>query len=113
MEKSKLFEDRIPQETVELRGIGTITVRGLSRYELLLAGKLADDRGAAVMEQHMLAFAMVDPEMSTDDVKAWQKASQAGEIAPVIAAVNRLSGTAQGADKSSVPSDGDGSESGV
>jgi hypothetical protein len=112
MDKSKLTASRLNQAAVDLE-VGTITVRGLSRYELLLAGKLADDKGVAVMEQHMLSMAMVDPEMSTKDVEAWQKASPAGEIMPVVALVNQLSGVGQGADKSRVQEAGDGSEPGV
>lgn len=106
MDKSTLTAARLNSEDLELPGVGTITVRGLSRFELLLAGKLADDKGTAAMEQHMLSMAMVDPEMSTKDVEAWQKASPAGEIAPVISLVNRLSGVGQGADKSGVHGDG-------
>lgn len=98
MEKAKLFEDLIPREDIEIPGRGTITVRGLSRIELLLAGKLSDE-GAAAMERRMLAFAMVDPEMTEEDVKRWQNASRAGEIQPVIAKVNELSGIGKDAQK--------------
>jgi hypothetical protein len=106
MDKSTLTADRLNSEELDLPGVGTITVRGLSRFELLLAGKLTGDQGAAVMEQHMLSMGMVDPEMSTKDVEAWQKASPAGEIMPVVSLINRLSGVGQGADKSGVPEAG-------
>jgi hypothetical protein len=110
MDKSKLLADRLNRDTLEIEGVGTITVRGLSRFELLLAGKNAGEQGTAVMEQHMLSMAMVDPEMTTEDVKAWQKASPAGEIMPVVNLVNRLSGVGQGADKSRVPEAGERSD---
>jgi hypothetical protein len=112
MDKSALTAPRVPTGEVEIPGVGTITVRGLTRFELLLAGKTGGD-DAALMERKMLAFAMVDPEMSEKDVEAWQKASPAGEMMPVVNLVNRLSGVGQGADKSGVPEAGDGSEPGV
>lgn len=98
MDKAALFADRLPREDVEIPGVGTVTVRGLSRAELLLAGKLSD-QGAAAMERRMLAFAMVDPEMSEGDVERWQGACPAGEIQPIVAAVNRLSGIGKDAEK--------------
>lgn len=107
MDKTALTSPRLPQETVAIPGVGEIVVRGLSRYELLLAGKMTNDQGAALMERHMLSMAMLEPEMTIADVEAWQKASPAGEIMPVVAVVNRLSGVGQGADKSSVSEAGD------
>lgn len=91
MDKSALTAPRLPEADVEIPGVGTVRVRGLSRFELLLAGKTGGDDTAA-MERKMLSFAMVDPDLSEKDVEAWQKASPAGEIAPVVAAVNELSG---------------------
>lgn len=113
MDKNALTASRLPTDQIEIPGVGAITVRGLSRFELLLAGKLADDKGTASMEQHMLSMAMVDPEMSVKDVEAWQKASPAGEMAPIVALVNRLSGVGQGADKSGLSEAGEGSEPSV
>lgn len=90
MDKATLTTRRVPTAELEIPGVGTITVRGLTRAELLLAGKNTDD--TATMERRMLAFAMVDPEMSEKDVEAWQKASPAGEIGPISKKVNELSG---------------------
>lgn len=103
MDKAALFAERLPRAEVEIAGVGVVTVRGLSRAELLLAGKLSD-QGAAVMERRMLAYAMVDPAMSEADVERWQSAAPAGEIQPIVAKVNELSGIGQGADKSGVQS---------
>lgn len=109
MDKAALFAERLPRADVDIPGVGTVTVRGLSRMELLLAGKLSD-QGPAVMERRMLSYAMVDPEMSEADVEKWQACSPAGEIAPVVAKVNELSGIGAGADKEAYKSVRGGSD---
>lgn len=98
MDKAALFAERLPRGEVEIPNVGTVTVRGLSRIELLLAGKLSD-QGPAAMERRMLAFAMVDPEMSEGDVERWQQSAPAGEIQPIVAKVNELSGIGRDAQK--------------
>lgn len=102
MDKSALLADRVTTNTreVEIPGVGTITVRGLTRFELILAGKGTDD--ALVIERRNVAMAMVDPQMSEGDVAAWQRASPAGELAEVTIAIRDLSGLGEGAGKSDV-----------
>jgi hypothetical protein len=97
MDKTALLTERIPRTEVEIDGVGTVTVRGLSRYELHLSGKGADD--AAVIERRMIAIAMVDPELTEAEVELWQKNSSAGELAAVTVAIRDLSGLKSGADK--------------
>lgn len=102
MDKSALLADRVTGTTaeVEIEGVGTITVRALSRWEMIQGGKLADDPMG--QERFILSKAMVDPPMAEHDVAEWQKCSPPGEINKVAAKVNELSGIGQGADKSSV-----------
>lgn len=104
MDKKALLSDRVTAVTgtVELDGVGTVTVRGLSRYEMFLASKVGagDD---LKQERFILAAAMVDPKLTEDDVEAWQKASPPGEINEVAKKVNELSGIGEGAGKSDVP----------
>lgn len=102
MDKAALLTERLPREDVEIPGAGTVTVRGLSRYELHMAGKGTEDAG--LVERRMVAAAMVDPELTVADVEAWQKAAPAGEFKAVTEKIRDLSGLAEGADKSSVPS---------
>jgi hypothetical protein len=103
MDKSKLVANRVGLNTgeVEIEGVGTITVRGLSRYEFLVASKKYPDDNL-LQERFILAAAMVDPEMTEGDVADWQKASPPAEINAVAVEVNRLSGIGKGADKSGV-----------
>lgn len=99
MDKAALLTERLPRADVEIEGVGTVTVRGLSRYELLLAGKGAEETDTATVEQKMLAMAMVDPELSVSEVAAWQRAAPAGEIQPIVMAINELSGVTKSAQK--------------
>ena len=100
MDKSALLADRVSDKTaeVEIEGVGTVTVRALSRWEMIQGGKLED----LAQERFILSKAMVDPPMAEHDVAAWQKSSIPGEINKVATVVNQLSGIGQGADKSSV-----------
>lgn len=101
MDKAILLTDRFSDRTaeVEIEGVGTITVRALSRHEVLQATKKDDDEA---QERYIVAKAMVDPPMGEHDVAEWQKCSPAGEINRVANKVNELSGIGKGADKSSV-----------
>jgi hypothetical protein len=103
VDKSKLIAGRsFPIGEVEIEGVGTVTVRGLSRHEFIQAGKVREDKGEEQQERYLLSRCMVDPEMNEDDVAAWQKASGPFEINAVASKVNELSGIGSGADKSSV-----------
>jgi len=78
-------------EDVQLDGLGiSVTVRGLTRAEAnRVIGKPME---AAEQERILLAAAMVNPRMSQDQVRQWQKVAPAGEIEKAAAAVRRLSG---------------------
>lgn len=95
--KDKLLARRIPQDTVEIEGLGTFTVRGLSRGEVFMTQQI---KGTEASERKILSLAMVDPPMSEDDVRDWQRNSPAGEIEAISAKILELSGLAEGADKS-------------
>lgn len=100
MDKAALKARRLAEEDVELPGVGTVRVRALSRAEAMtVTGK---ELPVEVMEQKLLSMAMVDPEMSEQDVAEWQAAASAGELEPVTKVVQRLSGLEQGAAKSGV-----------
>lgn len=115
--KDKLFAPRIEIGTVEVPGVGVVKVRGLSRWEMLTAGKLSD-KGPLYMERAMLAYAFVgldDEEyrLTEDDVAQWQRNSPATELQSVIYKVNELSGVARGSAKEQYKSDGDDPIAGV
>ena len=96
MDKKSLFARRLGTQAVELDA-GPIIVRALSREEAMsLRGK---EMPLQVMERRLLSLAMVDPEMTEDDVRQWQEASPAGEIETVTNAVLALSGMEVRADR--------------
>ncbi|MFJ8685056.1 hypothetical protein [Micromonospora wenchangensis] len=108
--KQRLLTPHLDEAAVEVAGLGTVTVRALNRWELLAAGK-TEKQGVAAMERAILAFAMVDPTMTEDEVGQWQKAAPPGEIQPVLARVNELSGIGQSAAKEAYKSVPDESRS--
>lgn len=105
MDKSALLADRVTivTEPVEIPGVGTITIRGLSRFEFLLAQKKYPD-DTLKQERFILSTAIVDPVgLTEDDIETWQKSSGPMEINEVATAVNRMSGIGKDAAKSVVP----------
>lgn len=98
MDKEALFQPRLPEAEVEIPGVGTIRVRGLSRYEMLTAGR-QESKGVLAMEKLMLHFGMVDPALTEDEVGRWQRCSPASEVSPVVAKINELSGIGKDAQK--------------
>lgn len=99
-QKDALFATSLPEEDVDIPGKGTVRVRALTRSEALACQqvKQGPDRVAAI-ERKMLAMAIVDPEMTEADIGRWQKASTVGEMEPVGAKVQELSGMTEGAAK--------------
>lgn len=95
MDKDLLFRPRnntvsgMPEDYVEVPGLGTLRVRGLSRAEALSLRGISDPAEA---EQKILSMAMLDPALTMDEVGRWQKASDAAEIEPVTDKVTELSG---------------------
>ncbi len=95
--KEDLFKKRVKQVEVDIPDVGAVTVRALTRAEVL---KLGINPGSALemdlaeAEQKLLSAAMVEPKMSQEDVKEWQENSPAAEINAVFIAVIKLSGLA-------------------
>jgi hypothetical protein len=111
MDKAKLFVDLSEPEEVTI-STGVVTVRGLSRYEIMLCAN--PDLPNLVKEQKQLNLAMLDPEMSEGDVDRWQKTPGAfRDIQTVVEAVNRLSAVGKDAQKAAYKSDGGGPDAGI
>ncbi|GGN40546.1 hypothetical protein FHR83_007012 [Actinoplanes campanulatus] len=102
------FEDLTGGEaesiTVELAGGKTVRVRGLSRYEYMLAGKQSQRNGETDVNQfegQIVHYGMVEPALSLGQVEAWQKApGRSADFARVEREIMRLSGLGEDADKS-------------
>lgn len=106
MDKADLLVRRLMAEPVDIPGVGTVQVRGLSHGEILdLRDKGLEPRD---LELTMVALAMVDPELSTDEVREWAYASPGGELDIVTRRIRELSGLGSGAQKSGGESVDDG-----
>lgn len=90
MDKEALFKARLPEEIVEIPNVGTVLVRGLSRADIHKMRK-ADTSEPGSFERLLLAKAMVDPELTEDEVDRWQEAATSGEVDDVVAVITRLS----------------------
>jgi hypothetical protein len=86
-----------------------VMVRPLMRDEILVLRGMHGN--AAKFEQQMLAYAMVDPVMSKEDVRNWQKVSEALEIEDVSDKIMEISGLKDRAEKNAYKSAGDESGS--
>jgi hypothetical protein len=94
-----LFKPRLAEEDIEIPGVGTLRIRALNRLEALhvSAAKSEADR-----ERRILVIGVVDPTLTEDDVKRWQRASAAGEIEVVSTRIAVLSGMAPDSAKEAV-----------
>lgn len=97
---------RIKTDTHDIEGVGTITFRGMSRWELLEAGRIGEQHGAAAQEKFILSCCLIDPPMTEAEVRAWQNVAPAGELAPLQKKINALSLIGKDAAKSDVQGDG-------
>lgn len=104
VDKELLFKPRLPEADVDVPGIGTVRVRGLTRIEATgLTKGLRSEADAynrtAEIERRMLAAGMVEPKLTEDEARRWQEASPAGELEAVTNKINELSGTTPTAEK--------------
>lgn len=97
--KARLLKPRVPEGTVELDGLGTVRVRGLSRGEVFMVQQI---KGTEAQERKTFALALLDPLMNEDDVKTWQRSSPAGEMESVSQRIQELSGLSATAEKEAV-----------
>lgn len=108
MDKELLFKSRLNEADVEVPGVGTVRVRGLSRGEVIVMRKATDSAETLdgprqlVIERKMIASAIVDPVLTEAEVKRWQDASPAGELDPVTNKISELSGLDDDAAKKAV-----------
>lgn len=97
IDKEALLQQRFGVKEMEIPGVGTIKVRALTRGEALqVQGK---EMAVADLERKLLSWAMVEPKLTEDDVRAWQDASPAGELQDVVDEIIRLSGMEKAAAK--------------
>jgi hypothetical protein len=79
-----------------------ILIRGMTHGESFQAR--TDDPDERY--DYMIHFGLVEPKLSLEDARAWRQGDDAGVIESVCHRVMELSGLAEGAGKSGVPSAG-------
>jgi hypothetical protein len=89
-----------PEDFVVLEDTGVkVRVRGLSRHEVL---HVQAQKSVAEVEQVTLSLGLIEPRLTVEQVKAWQKSSVGGEMEPVTKRIGELSGMAKGARKKAI-----------
>ncbi len=93
---------RLPQDKIDIEGVGVVTVRGLNRAEAMQVQQAGDTPGE--QEPWILHFGMVEPALSYDDAVAWAGSAPAGELQVVTVRIAELSGMADGQAKDATKS---------
>ncbi len=81
----------LPHDTAEIPGVGEVEVRGLSRAEVI---QMQSCENVDEMEVKTLAFGMVNPSLTEDEVRQWRNTKESQEIRPVSDRILELSGMA-------------------
>jgi hypothetical protein len=103
--KEALFAKNLPEEDVQVEGVGTVRVRALTRAEVMRV--TGAEMAKAKLDRYVLSRGLVAPALTEDEVGMWQRAGVAGRLEEVSRAIMRLSGLTEVAAKSVVPEDGD------
>jgi len=93
---------RLPQDTVDVDGVGQVLVRGLTRTEILIYQSKRERLDEGPVEAWALSVCMIDPQLTEDEAGQWQSTAPAGEVQAVVSKALKLSGLGAGADKSEV-----------
>lgn len=96
--KDSLLASRLERRDVDVEGVGTVTVRALSRAEVMdIQRATRGNTDVADLEKRMLTRGVVEPALDYEDVSAWYDAAPAGELEPISTAIAELSGMTQNA----------------
>lgn len=99
--KEDLLAKRFGVTEFDVPELGTFRIRPLTRAEAL---EIKDkEMPVAVAEQRILSRAVVDPELSEEDVAELQRNLPAGLLEPLVDRIASLSGMKKEATKSGVP----------
>lgn len=77
-----------------------VKMRPLTRAEHLWIAKGTED--ADEIEARMISKALLEPALTLDQAKTWQKSAASADVAAITEKIRDLSGFGQGADKSSL-----------
>ncbi len=91
LDKAALLDSTrvLPRSTATIPDLGEVEVRGLSRAEVIQMQSCAN---VDEMEVKTLAFGMVEPSLTEDEVRQWRSTKESQEIRPVSDKILELSG---------------------
>lgn len=91
-----LADSDLDTETLEVDGIGEVTIRSLTRQQ---AVKVADAEGGVEREVRILAYGLADPKLTLDQAKQVIQKRSAGQIQGLMEAISRISGLMEDSQK--------------
>lgn len=100
MDKNKLLKQQHDSVRFEIEGLGEVEIRPLTRKQVHICQAQSD---TLEFEAKALSFALVDPELTVNEVKQWQEVAPAGQLEPLIEKIQEISGLNAGAAKSGLP----------
>lgn len=107
MDKSQLFNSRLPRDEVPVAGFGVVIVRSLNRLEAMQVSDMTDSTEREVC---LLTLGIVEPTFTADEIRQWMVAAPAGELQEISQRIGQLSGLLEDSSKSAYKSDGSGSD---
>lgn len=96
-----------PEEDVEISGGRRVRVRALTRGQIIRLGRIDEEGGKdKAIEGQALALhmAMVRPEMTVGQARAWGEHGRFGDVEKVSTVINRLSGIGESQMKDAIKS---------
>lgn len=91
-----LLAARVPEDVAEIKGVGLVKVRGLTRAELhLLTKKDGGNPSPETSDLFYFMRGMVEPKVTETQARAIFETMGFGAIQPVIAKISELSGVSR------------------
>lgn len=87
-----LLAPRLGEGTVTIEGVGTLTIRTLTRAQALEVQQRGADGDVSAAENLLMHYGIVQPAMTLAQVAQWAESAPAGELQAVSVAIGRISG---------------------
>ncbi len=88
--KEDLLKASFGVEDFEIAGVGTVRIRPLTRSEAMSIRGL--ELPLVEVERKFLAWAMVEPKLTEDEIKSWQDVATAGSLEALVNKIAEISG---------------------
>lgn len=103
--RAQILARKTGKGTATLPDGTTVSVRALTRNEVLAAQD--EFASAGERDTRYIAWAMTDPKLTVDEVRAWADAAPAGDLVAVSDAIAMISGLVSTAGKDAYKSTGE------